>query len=66
MVGIGRTLLLTSPNLYPHNQAVANLLKGVQVAPEEYFEALLVGVRMSPSWRHRGKMPIFYTVVDGN
>lgn len=50
--------------MFPHNHFVANLLKGVQVAPEEYFEALLVSVGMGPSWRRRGKMPIFFTIVD--
>ena len=56
----------TTPKLFPHNQGVADLLKNIQVTPEDYSEALLVGVGMSPSWRQCWKMTVFYTIVDGN
>lgn len=39
----------TTANLFPHNQGVADLLKKSLVTPEDYFEALLAGVGMSPS-----------------
>lgn len=52
--------------LFSHNQATADLLKTIQGVPEEYLEALLAGGGISPSWRCRGKMLIFYTVINGN
>lgn len=45
--------------IYPHNEAIIDLLKTIRVVPEEYSEVLLTGVVISPSWRRRGKMPIF-------
>lgn len=69
LVGSGQyqanTLADIAPKLFPHNQAVADLLKVIQVAPEDYSEALLTGAGMSPSWWRRGKMHICFTVVDG-
>lgn len=55
----------TTPKLFPHNQGVADFLKNVQVSPDDYYESLLSGVGMSPSWRCRGKMAVFFFVVDG-
>lgn len=55
----------TIPKLFPHNQGVADYLKSVQVTVEDYSKALLSGVGMSPSWRRRGKMAVFFSVVDG-
>lgn len=54
-----------TPKLYPHNHAIADLLKAIHVVPEVQSEVLLTGVGMCHSQRHRGKMPIFYTVTDG-
>ena len=55
----------TIPKLFPHNQGVADYLKSVQVSAEDYSKALLSSVGMSPSWRRRGKMAVFFSVVDG-
>ena len=55
----------TIPKLVPQKQGVADYLKSVQVSAEDYSEALLSGVGMSPSWRQRGKMAVFFSVVDG-
>lgn len=69
LVGSGRyrenAFADTIPKLFPHNQRVADFLKDVHVSPEDYYEALLSGVGMSPSWRRRGKMAIFFYIVDG-
>lgn len=54
----------TIPKLFPHNQGVADFLRNVQVSPEDYSKSLLSGVGMSPSWRRRGKMAVFFSVVD--
>ncbi|CAI9260064.1 unnamed protein product [Lactuca saligna] len=54
----------TVPKLFHHNQEVSDYLKNVQVTAEDYSEAILSGVGMSPSWRRRGKMAVFYSVVD--
>lgn len=51
--------------LFPHNQRTVDFLKDVQVSPEDYSEALLSGVVMSPSWRRRGKMAVFFCIVNG-
>ena len=59
------TFVDTILKLFPHNQGVADFLKNVQVSPEDYSEALLSGVGMIPSWRRRGKMAVFFSVVDG-
>ncbi|CAI9280141.1 unnamed protein product [Lactuca saligna] len=55
----------TTPKVFLHNQGVDDLLKNIQLSPEDYSEALLVGMGMSPSWRRRGKKGFFYTIVDG-
>ncbi|CAI9290865.1 unnamed protein product [Lactuca saligna] len=54
----------TIPKLFPHNQEVTDYLKNMQVIAEDYSEALLSGVGMSPSWRRHGKMAVFYSVID--
>lgn len=54
-----------TPKLFPYNQGFADLLKNIQVSPEDYSEVLLAGVGMIPSWRRRGKMAVFFAVVDG-
>ena len=69
LVGRGRYLANTFADTilkhFPHHQGVADYLKSIQVTPEDYSEALLSGVGMSPSWRRRGKMAVFFFVVDG-
>ena len=69
LVGSGRyranTFTDTVPKLFPHNQEVADYLKSVQVTAEDYSEAIMSGVGMSPSWRRRGKMAVFYSVING-
>ncbi|CAI9279071.1 unnamed protein product [Lactuca saligna] len=51
--------------LFPHNQVTDEILKTFQFVTDEYSKAVLSGVGMSPSWRARGKMLIFYVVMDG-
>lgn len=50
--------------LFPHNQATADLLKTIEVVPEEYSVVLHFGIGISTSWRLHRKMPIFYTCID--
>lgn len=54
-----------TPKLFPYNQVTATLLRPIQVVPDKYSEAVLIGVRMSLSWHARGTMSIFYVIVDG-
>ncbi|CAI9281232.1 unnamed protein product [Lactuca saligna] len=69
LVGSGRycanTFADTTPKLFPHNQGMADFLKNIQVSPEDYSEALLSGVGMSPCLRRHSKMAVFFVVGDG-
>lgn len=58
-------MLDITPKAFLYNQVTVDLLRTIQVIPDEYSEAILVGVGMSPSWRAWGKMSIFYVVIDG-
>ncbi|CAI9276404.1 unnamed protein product [Lactuca saligna] len=54
----------TIPKPFPYNQVVADYRRSVQVSAEDYSEAILSEVGMSPSWRRRGNMAVFFSVVD--
>lgn len=39
-----------TPNLFPHNHITADLLKMIQVTPDEYSESILIGFGISSAW----------------
>lgn len=59
------TLSDTIPKLFSHNQAVADLLRTLQVDVDMILEAILAAVGMIPCWCARGEMSVFYTVSNG-
>ncbi|CAI9281334.1 unnamed protein product [Lactuca saligna] len=54
-----------TPKLFPHNQETADFLCTLHVDIDTMLEALLVGIGMSPSWRAKREMSVFYTVSNG-
>ncbi|KAI3751906.1 hypothetical protein L2E82_22999 [Cichorium intybus] len=51
--------------LFPAKEAIAKVLRSFHVVGGELPEYILAGAGMSTSWRLRGKMPEFFTIVDG-
>ncbi|KAI3691318.1 hypothetical protein L2E82_49640 [Cichorium intybus] len=51
--------------LFPVKEAIAKVLRSFYVVGGEFPEYILAGAGMSTSWRLRGKMPEFFSIVDG-